>query len=241
MEVNWKDIEDWLGIKVEPELLRKARYDIDGNKVSWLTYRFDIYDFTDIAEDYMIIKGYDYLPYQEYKSHGQFNKTIQLYNDIRKLLLGLGATEVYTIALTDKGIIPIKNPVSSNYSYLRDSLIHPLLKFLANNQYKAPIEIFEFGRIYREKPYWSIVYLSLSEDSDYNKAASKLAFLLKELGINYEIKEGKHKYFLEGRTAEFVNDKFKAYAGEIDPNVLEKYGIVFPVSGFEIIMENLNL
>ncbi len=242
MEVNVEKIKDWLGLeKIDLELLRKARYDVEGNKVSWLNYRMDILDYTDIAEDYAIIYNYDYFPKKDYAiERGGFDDLVQKYNDLRRLMLGLGGTEIYTVTLTDKGRIKILNPVSSNYAYVRDSLIHTHLRFLAENQHKEhPIKVFEIGRVFREKPYWSIVYLELHSKADYNEAASKLAFLLKMLGKEFKISRGEHEYFAKERCGKFEGKDFVAFAGEIHPKVLREYGIKYPVSGFEILIEDL--
>jgi len=241
MQVDERAIADWLGLdKVNLKILEKLRYNVNGDIVEWLNYRMDIYGFTDIAEDYAIAIGYDSIAEQDYPiENAKPDEFVQKYNDLRRLLLGLGAIELYTTMLTDKGKIRVVNPVSSNYAYVRDDLIHNHLKFLAANQHKEhPIKIFEFDKIYRDKPYWSIVYLELHANANYDSAASKLAFLLRELGLDFEIKKGNHEYFAQERLAVFEGKNFVAYVGEIHPRILRQYGIKYPVSGFELIFKD---
>ena len=74
-----------------------------------------------------------------------------------------------------------------------------------------------------------------NKDADYTKIKQVLDYLLRSLGLGYEVKETKHPSFIPGRVSRIsINGKKVAYVGEISPSVLANFEIEMPVSGFEL-------
>jgi len=71
-------------------------------------------------------------------------------NMVKNILKEAGFTEVYNYSfISEKGGVEVENPVSSEYKYLRSSLIPNLLKNIEKNlRYFSEIKIFELGKVF---------------------------------------------------------------------------------------------
>ena len=63
------------------------------------------------------------------------------------------------------------------------------------------------------------------------------------LDIKYNIKEEEHGSFINGRCGKIITeeDNFVGYIGEINPVVLNNFGIDVPCSGLEMSIDRLNM
>jgi phenylalanyl-tRNA synthetase beta chain len=63
---------------------------------------------------------------------------------------------------------------------------------------------------------------------------------MNSLNVKYEIQEVKHSSFSDGRTARAsVSGREIAFIGEINPAVLQNFGLKVPVAAFELNLSEL--
>ncbi|MEK7566481.1 MAG: phenylalanine--tRNA ligase subunit beta, partial [Patescibacteria group bacterium] len=127
-------------------------------------FRVDIETFEDLAEEIVRLYGYGKLksvpPYAFLKPSG-FEDQIVLKNKIRKILTGIGLSEIYNYSfISDKEgeldfgfaknkLIELENPISSQFKYLRPNLEIGLVKNISDNsRFFNEVHIFEIGKIF---------------------------------------------------------------------------------------------
>ena len=160
-------VESVLGITFEKEELEKILLTlgigIEGSTkevISTSVPSFRSYDITreiDLIEEVARVYGYDqfpdtlspYLP-----SSVPDDPLFRLEEDIRKMFVANGIHEAINPAFANatEGVIEILNPISSEESHLRKSLIHGLLKNLEYNLARSTrdIRLFEIGTVFIE-------------------------------------------------------------------------------------------
>jgi phenylalanyl-tRNA synthetase beta chain len=265
-KVDVDQINELLGTKFDNldiiKFLQKMRYSVSGNEkilsVKVPCYRKDIMHVIDIIEDAAIGCGFDSFEAESLvlPTIGKISETEKLANKIREICIGLGAQEVLNFTLTNKenlfvkmgtkaeNVIEIENPVSFNYSCLRNKLIPGLLDFLSHNTKKEfPQKIFEVGDVIHidtkkddcTKTERRLA-LAISHSSvNFTEAKQNLDAIFRSLNKNYELREAEHDSFIIGRCAKiFVDNEDIGIIGEIHPSVLEKWGLEMPVVAFEI-------
>ena len=80
-----------------------------------------------------------------------------------------------------------------------------------------------------------VAVVSAHEKGDYTEVRQSLDFVLRMLGVKYEIVPVAHDSFIPGRVGRvIVEGKKVAYIGEIDPKVLSNWELNVPVVGFEL-------
>ena len=147
------------------------------------------------------------------------------------------------------------NPLTSEFEYMRPSLIPGVLKTIVKNQFlKEEIRIFELSKIYLKKESKSkekIVLVAALTGERFYEAKGVAEALLEELGIKtvtleHTIVSPKVTIPLwhPGRTATFTYEKRKKRSvlgtiGEIHPQILEKMGIQKRITVFELIFEEI--
>lgn len=255
-----------LGLELRMEkavkLLRKARYEarISGNKIiaKYPAYRNDVMHQRDVIEDIAIAYGLNKMVPEPPRlpTIGAADAKEEFSDAVREAMVGLGFQEVLTFSLTskdalfkkmnleEKEICEIANPISANWSVLRNWLLPSLLEFSASNLHvEYPHRIFEVGDVVeidetqetRTKTVRKVACTIADAKVSYEEASSVLDALMRNLGINFKLKRGAHPSFIPGRVSEiFVNDKPLGVVGEVHPQVLNNWGIENPVAAFEI-------
>ena len=276
IEIDPKDIQKYLNLNLKPidmiKLLKKRRFEATKRKskilVKYPPYRVDLLHWVDIAEEIAIAYGYMNIKPTDWKviTVGRLSERTASENYVRSILSGCALQEVLTFTLTSpekltdnmghqrnilKNNIEVVNPVSSNYSVLRDRLIPGLFDFLAKNTHNEyPQFIFEVGEVvkYDKKKVTTLtnaaVLLSDTEIS-FEHIHSILGTLSTQLGIKLTLEPTVDSEFLEGRTAKIMLDKIQiGIIGEVSPAILEKWQIFMPSAALEIdlsLIPNLNL
>ena len=233
---------------------------IENNKliVEYLNYRDDILSEYDIIEEILISYGYNNLKPREIKIYtkGGLSKERKIMNNIRKIMVSMGCTEIYTPILSnkdinsllndDREIIELINPASSSYNSIRVYLLTSFLQLLSeNNELKFPAKIFELNRVSYIKNNkiiedLDLLYIYSNYEVSVNNSLKVLKRLFKELRIDFDIRNSNHKFLIDGRQGDiFVNNENIGWVGEINPNILEKLGIKYPLTGFEISIKEL--
>lgn len=248
------------------KLLRQSRFDakLNGENIEVFCppYRNDIMDERDLIEEVVISFGYNDIEPEEpgfYTKGGELEK--ELYSKkAREVCIGLGLQEILNYTLSDKKdlienmesggeLVEIENPVSSNWSVFRNSLLPVCLRFLFNNKHmEYPQNIFEIGDVVRidktretkTRDERHLTILLTDRITGYENISSFLKALMDNLGLKYDLKEKESKTFVKGRCAcIMVKGKVTGEMGEVHPKVLENFGLEMPVVGLEINLEEL--
>jgi phenylalanyl-tRNA synthetase beta chain len=265
-EMDLNKIKKYLGIEMNDnkiiEYLNRKRMNakIENNKliIEYLNYRDDILSEYDIIEEILISYGYNNLKPREIKIYtkGGLSKERKIMNNIRKIMVNMGCIEIYTPILSnkdinsllneDREIIELINPVSSSYNSIRVYLLSSFLQLLSeNNELKFPAKIFELNRVSYIKNNkiiedLDLLYIYSDYEVSVNDSLKVLKRLFKELKVDFDIRNSNHKFLINGRQGDiFVNNENIGWIGEIDPNILEKLSIKYPLTSFEISIKEL--
>lgn len=222
-------------------------------------FRADFLHPVDVAEEIVTTYGLNKLGYElplNVMTVGRRHPKERFSALVRTLMIGLGYQEVLNYIMTSKSflfssvgreekpVVEVANPVSENYSVLRDSLIPGLLHFLgANTHSRYPQKIFEVGDVVildeasetraRDERRLAVAYADYSVG--FEDIYSHLKALADSMNMDIELKEGGESPFLEGRCARiFVGGSDSGLIGEINPDILLKLGITVPVAMFEL-------
>jgi phenylalanyl-tRNA synthetase beta chain len=262
-----------LGLKLSEaqvlDSLRKSRMDarvLKNGLVEALipAYRIDMLHEVDLVEEVAVGYGYYKLKpsIPETVTIGEQHPAHRLANVIRQIMIGLGFTEVMNFTLTNevahydrmrqkvKSVIKIANPVSAEYTILRESLLPILMKNLADNKHESfPQRLFEVsdvGRVNlraetRVERRLHVATVSSHSTANFTEIKSTVEAMLRNLGLKrWEIKALKHPSFIEGRAAAIViNRKELGVLGEVHPEVLSNFELENPTCAFELDVEQI--
>lgn len=244
-------------------LLRRMRHDAaaegDEVQVEVPAWRSDILHPRDLVEDAAIAYGYDRLPeiHSTAATFGRPHPREELAIQARAALAGLGMMEVITLPLTSEeatfvrcGLpgagtqVKIENPISTEQTMVRISVIPGLLETLAVNLgHPYPQRIFEVGIVAgldekgetgsRER---LVAGVALAGDGcGYADIRSAAELLLAELGLTGVGRELSWRplaarSFIPGRGAEIlIAGRPSGMIGEVHPEVLAAHRLIHPV------------
>jgi len=271
LRINYAN--ELLGLKLSHaqvvESLRKCRLDTKTVRngiieVAIPAYRIDILHEADLAEEVAI--GYGY-----YKLRPTIPKTLTIgeqhpahrtANVVRQIMTGLGFTEVMNFTLINEiahyekmrlkasNVIRLANPVSSEYTILRESLLPSLMKNLMDNKHESfPQRLFEVSDVglknqrveTRVERRLHVAGVSSHPTANFTEMKSCIEALLHNMGLkHWKIKTLRHPSFLEGRAAAIsLKHKELGMLGEIHPEVLNNFELENPTSVFEIDVEEI--
>jgi phenylalanyl-tRNA synthetase beta chain len=166
---------------------------------------------------------------------------------------GLGFTEIYRHVLVPESLLrdlgftdflKIKNPVSSEMSAARPSILISILMTLSSTQHSPkPIKIFEIGDIVVRDPTtysgWrtglSMAASILDDEVSFEDIQAPLFSALRSLGLSPRTRSSRNPLFINGRSADILVDgRSIGVVGEVKPDILRRMEIHFPVAAFEI-------
>jgi phenylalanyl-tRNA synthetase beta chain len=268
MELRVDYANELLGLKLSEakaiEALQKSRLDARrvGEEVLEVlvpAYRIDVMHEIDLVEEVAI--GYGYFRLKPTKlatmTTGNAHRMSEVANDVRQIMVGLGFVEAMNFILANEvdhyqkmrrkagKIISLANPVSTEYSIVRNDLLPSLMKNLADNKHQAyPQRMFEVSDVIgisekaetRTERRLHVAGVSSHPTANFTEAKSYVEALLANLGLkNWTIKETRHPSFLGGRVAAiYVEGRKIGVVGEIHPEVLNNFELENPTSAFEI-------
>jgi len=241
---------------------KRMRYGVEATKGDVLTllsppYRTDIMHEIDLIEDIAIGYGYDCLEPSLPKviTIGERAPMERLSDRARRILVGLGFTEAMNYTLTNQrreldlvkvkeDVAEIANPVSEEYTIVRNSLLPSLLETLHQNRRNPlPQRIFEVGDVVildaeaetGARNVRRVAGVVIGEKAGFTQIRGIAEALLRELGVKWELKNTWSPSFLDGRVVELSSGGKKlGMAGEIHPEVLFGFELEHPVAAFEI-------
>jgi len=157
------------------------------------TSRLDVNLPEDLIEEIGRIYGYDKIPAvfpQASLIPPQQNEGLLWENKIKDILKGIGLIEVYNYSFLPSGrnLIELKNPISKEQKYLRNSLIPGLLKNVQNNKNYVKrgeeVRIFELAKIFQSPAKEKKMLTGLiSGENKFYEAKGIIDLLLQGLGI----------------------------------------------------------
>ncbi|ABM80737.1 phenylalanine--tRNA ligase subunit beta [Hyperthermus butylicus] len=242
------------------EAMRFGVVEVGGDYVDVLVPRFriDIMHEVDLAEEVALAIGFDALKPEKPKLmlRGGLLPVRAWEREARKLLAGHGYVEVKTYTLVScreqeavggipaEKLVKIANPVSVEADCVRATMLPNLLRIAASNQHRIPLRIFELGEVvevtgegdrgvrYGRK----LAILYMADKAGYEDIQAVVYSIVRltndEISV---IKEYTHPLLIQGRTALAKTKRgLRIIIGEVRPEILERYGIAYPIAVAEI-------
>ncbi|MGD2065952.1 MAG: phenylalanine--tRNA ligase subunit beta [Candidatus Bathyarchaeota archaeon] len=227
-------------------------------------YRTDILHEIDLVEEVAIGYGYYNLTptMPATATTGKQHKVSKVAATVRQILVGLGFVEALNFVLANEvdhyqkmqrkpeGLVTLANPVSTEYSIIRNDLLPSLMKNLSDSKHHVfPQRMFEVSDVIalNDKSETGterrihVAAVSSHPAANFTEIKSILDSLLMNLGFkNLKAKETNHPSFLGGRAAavSLGNMEF-GVVGEIHPEVLNNFELENPTGAFEIDLEKI--
>ncbi|MDI3484488.1 MAG: phenylalanyl-tRNA synthetase beta chain [Methanobacteriaceae archaeon] len=255
-----------IGIKIGPktiiDLLGKARMDAeiiseDEIKVKIPAYRVDILHEVDIIENVAIQYCFNNIKPEipAIPTIGEEDPWQAIDKPIREIMIGLGFQEIMSLMLTNEENhyrkmrlekderVQVAQPISTDRTMIRKSLLNGLLEFLEANKHEdLPQRIFEIG---------DVVYIDKSQETNtrivkklagaiihsnanFTEIKSTVASIIKNLGYKFQIEPLYHPSFIKGRCAKLKGNGLTGFFGELHPEVITNFRLEYPVVAFEI-------
>lgn len=246
-------------------LLERMRHGVEegpGNRLRVLVpaYRNDILHEIDLVEDVAIAYGYSNVPRTLVPTQtvGRPHPLESHSEKVRDVLIGLGFIEVLNLVLTapeqsdrllDREDHPrtilLENPISTEQTQLRTSLIPGLLTTFARNRHNPlPQAIFEVGDVTfldakAETGAREVRHLAfgvIAPKVGFAEARALAEAIVREFGIPLRLRPHEPGFLLEGRGAQILATEGALGSasqgigvfGEVHPRVLERLGLQNP-------------
>lgn len=245
------------------EYLRKMRLNVkpkgDVYEVSYPAFRTDIRHEVDVFEDLAIGYGYENISPRLVKSLtiGKSRLEERLSQIVRETMTGLGFSEIMSLNLQslerhfekfrlepgDEHAI-VENPKTIEQKIARSHLQTGILETLQKNRRKSvPQMIFELGNVIQINPametgineFRHLAFGIIGPDTGFAEARKILDAVLRELEYKGTFRPTSHPSFSAGRCAEVTGaNELWARVGEIHPQVLNNFGLAYPVTYGEL-------
>jgi phenylalanyl-tRNA synthetase beta chain len=251
------------------EALQKSRLDAEKAAKGVLdvtipAYRTDVLHEIDLVEDVAIGYGlYNLTPtIPETVTIGKPHRVSVVAGDVRQIMVGLGFVEALNFVLANEvdhyqkmrrkpeGLVTLANPVSTEYSIIRNDLLPSLIKNLADSKHHTfPQRMFEVSDVIAlndktetgtERRIHAAA-VSSHPTANFTEIKSVLEALLMNLSMkNWTVKETNHPSFLAGRAATVSLDGMElGVVGEIHPEVLNNFELENPTGAFEMDLQKI--
>jgi phenylalanyl-tRNA synthetase beta chain len=227
-------------------------------------YRVDVMHEVDLIEDLVIGYGYYRLEPKvpSTMTIGQPHAIEKIAETVRQLMIGFGFNEVVNFILTNEEThyrkmlveegehVKLANPISLEYTMIRESLLPGLMKNLMDNRHESfPQKIFEIFDVVKvdetaetkTRRELHVGGVSSHPTACYTEIKSVTEALLTNLGVTkWRICETSHPSFIPGRVAAiYYEDQEVGKLGEIHPEVLNNFELENPVVAFEINLDGI--
>ena len=239
------------------ELLEKMRFGtelIDDDKVSVKIpcYRADIMHDCDVYEDVAIAYGYDRIEttFPPICTVGKPHPIQVLYSTVRNIMVGHQYFENTLFTLTSEEIsyrmmnrpenpkaLHVMHPISEDQTIIRTDILPMLMESLSNNRSRElPQKIFSCGDVVENlETYPKMAAVSIHATANFSEIYATLDSFCQMMSISYTVNEGNDPAFITGRCGEInFNGKKIGVFGEINPAVLNAFGLEQPTAAFEI-------
>jgi phenylalanyl-tRNA synthetase beta chain len=226
------------------------------------TYRLDVKSREDLVEEVGRIYGYEKIESKNPAFLGSFvkNNLNFFWEDfVRNILKGVGFTEVYNYSFISqkdkdflklKNIIELENPISSDFSYLRPSLLINLLKNIFKSQRDfSNIDIFEIGKAFsisNNYVFENNKIAIVSNHLSFYEAKGVIDLIFEKMGITddiiYKNLDNKDNDFFDNKKGSFifVNGKEIGYLGLVSQRVLQYFKIKDQIVAIELNFDEIS-
>ena len=259
--VSVRECCDLIGVELTAAamaaLLEKMRFgaqpvDRDHVRVQVPCFRADIMHDWDIFEDVAIAYGYENFAVEISPTFaiGRAHPVMVIGGQVRAILAGLGYLEMMPFTLTNERLLydamsrarsphalSVMHPISEDHTIVRTDILPLLLEMLQVNRHRElPQRLFATGDVILDlKTTQRLAAVSMHAGADFSLAYATTDATLRELSIDYTVKESADPAFIEGRRADIVvGGKVAGVFGEIHPAVLNTFELEHPVAAFEI-------
>lgn len=227
-------------------------------------YRIDVLHEVDLVEEVAIGYGYYKLKptFPSSVTVGKQHPAFKTANMARQIVIGLGFTEAMNFTITNENLhykkmrrkpeksVKLANPISTEYTMMRQDLLPSLMKNLADNKHESfPQKLFEVSDVVRLNSKQEtrcerrlhLAAVSSHASANFTEIKSALEALMANMGLNrWKIRETKHSSFIDGRAATIsFKNKQIGMVGEVHPEVLNNFELENPTAAFEIDLEML--
>lgn len=271
--LRYSKVEQILGTKIHREKIKEILKSLDisvlneiqnGLEISVPAYRADVTREIDVIEEILRIYGYNKIDapqkiaFSPVKLHPYDQDELE--NSWARTLQSNGYYEVMNNSLTskkeeDEDAITLLNPLSSDLSYMRTSLLKGLLENAAYNinRKTQDIKFFELGKIYHKKNSYverkqlAVLvsgrihhenWLVSKSATDFFYLKGDVVLLLARLGLNLTEKPLDDVRFSDGLEL-LAQKKTVARIGKVAPEVLKAHDIEQSVYYAEIEIETV--
>jgi phenylalanyl-tRNA synthetase beta chain len=226
-------------------------------------YRIDVMGEVDIAEEVALALGLDSIGFERPKLmlRGRLLGKRVWERTIRKLLVGYGFVEVKTFTLVScrqqqmlgvraDELVVLENPSVVEADCFRATMLPSFLSIASRNTHVVPLRVFEVGdtaRVCRGSgdcthpdrriEYRNVVALMIMDNKvGYEDIQAIVYGLVRLTGDSIvNVREYNGKPFIPGRAASVTTGRgLRIVLGEITPEILEEYNIIYPVAYAEI-------
>lgn len=281
-------INEFLGTDIAEEqmisILQTLHFIVqkEGNvlNVTVPSYRGDCTEMPDIAEEVARIYGYENIPSTRPWSHiteGTETRSHQLREKVSDVLSRYGLSETVTFSFMNTSslekllfqkddkvyqAVPILNPITEEYPYMRTTLLPSLMDVLARNQaVKNPtVAIYEIGAVYIPKALPLVeqpeehqqvmgllygkrigqVWNDVAQEYDFYDVKGIVEYVLHTFGIQATLRRSTFAPLHPGKAAEYViDDHVLCRFGELHPQGVDQYDVDGPVYMFEFDIDTL--
>jgi phenylalanyl-tRNA synthetase beta chain len=241
-EVKYAYLDKIIGQKIEPKtlhgILRSLEIEViepnqEGFVVSVPPYRVDVKRPADIAEEVLRIYGFDNIGLSEHNSAdflSPFPKKDpdKIQSQTAAMLAASGFFQMVTSSLSKESYwkkfdwldqstaVAMLNPLSEDYSILRQSPVPSMLEVIAHNlnRKQKSLKLFEIAKTYhktdryQEREYLSLAICGLNEEPNWQSTSQKADFFALKASVakvlqffsvqKYQIQESQSPYFSYG-------------------------------------------
>ena len=267
VNLNMAKVNKLSGVEVEEkfvmDLLTRLSFKVKKDKkffvVSPPSYRNDIKEDVDLIEEIIKYRQYETIPanipFASIKDTPSLPE-VETLEKIRDICVQLGFTEVLHMGLTsgenvafNREIIPveIENPISSNFKFLRTSLIPEMLETVRFNLYHSArsFNLFEIGKVYykekgsfKEETRVSFMHIN---SGDFFTLKGKLEKLFDKLHLkNLQFKKEAGAFATENNLAIYLDTLYIGNIFIISDEIKERFDLKRQeIYGSEINLERI--
>lgn len=264
-------INRFIGIEVPPKDMLHwfdlLGFQVDGEDIVVPSWRMDVEQFADIAEEVARFYGYDNIPTTLFPGETRYAPMprIDFDDHIRDIFYALGYSEAQTLSFSgpkilDRVLVPqdsvlrnavvITNPLSEDMSTLRTLMLPSILDVTARNfnMKNDQLRLYELGSVYtpvdgeklpRERKVLSAAAYGNMDFFAMKGIVEALADGLRIHGLTFCAKRD-NPSFHPGRCAEiYCGDDYIGIVGQVHPKVLENFNTSAEVYAMELEVEAL--
>lgn len=264
-------INQFIGIDIPKENMLKwfdlLGFRMDGGAIVVPSWRMDVEQFADVAEEVARFYGYDNIPTTLFGGATRYTPMPRIAFDdcIRNIFYALGYSEAQTLSFSgqkvlDRVLIPqdsplrhavvITNPLSEDMSIMRTIMLPSILDVTARNfnMKNESVRLYELGSVYtpvdgaklpNERKILSAAAYGDLDFFDVKGAVETLAEGLRISGLTFRAKTDNPSYH-PGRCAEvYCGNDYIGVFGQVHPKVLENFNVSGEVYAMELEVEAL--